>query len=270
MTANADATQRHARLAQELDEHSYRYHVLDAPVVSDGEYDLLMRELQAIESAHPELVTPESPSQRVGNAYSTLFTAVEHRERMLSLDNVFSTEDLRAWAARVERDSGAEVSWLLELKVDGLAVNLTYADGRLVRAATRGDGRTGEDVTPNVRTVSGVPLRLLDSDRPVPTLVEVRGEVFFPIERFADLNASLVEAGRAPFANPRNAAAGSLRQKDPRVTASRPLRLIVHGFGAREGFDIERQSDGYTALRDWGLPVSDRYRVVSSVTDVED
>jgi DNA ligase (NAD+) len=270
VTVPDDAAQRHARLAQELDEHSYRYHVLDAPVVSDGEYDALMRELQALESAHPELVTPESPSQRVGNTYSTLFTAVQHRERMLSLDNVFSTEDLRAWAARVERDARADVSWLLELKVDGLAVNLTYAEGRLVRAATRGDGRTGEDVTPNVRTLSGVPLRLVAGERPVPALVEVRGEVYFPIERFADLNASLVEAGRAPFANPRNAAAGSLRQKDPRVTATRPLRLIVHGFGAREGFDIERQSDGYAALRDWGLPVSDRFRVVSKVSEVED
>jgi DNA ligase (NAD+) len=270
VTVPDDAAQRHSLLAQELDEHSYRYHVLDSPVVSDGEYDALMRELQALESAHPELVTPESPSQRVGNTYSTLFTAVQHRERMLSLDNVFSNEDLRAWAVRVERDAGAEVSWLLELKVDGLAVNLTYADGRLVRAATRGDGRTGEDVTPNVRTLAGVPLRLVAGERPVPALVEVRGEVFFPIERFADLNASLVEAGRAPFANPRNAAAGSLRQKDPRVTASRPLRLIVHGFGVREGFDIERQSDGYSALRDWGLPVSDRFRVVPSVSEVED
>jgi DNA ligase (NAD+) len=262
--------QRHATLAQTLDEHSYRYHVLDAPVVSDGEYDTLMRELQALEEAHPELRTPDSPTQRVGNTYSTLFTPVEHRERMLSLDNVFSAEDLRTWATRVERDAHADVSWLCELKVDGLAVNLTYVEGRLVRAATRGDGRTGDDITSNVRTVSGVPLRLADTDHPVPALVEVRGEVFFPVERFADLNASLVEAGRAPFANPRNAAAGSLRQKDPRITASRPLRLIVHGIGAREGFDIERQSQAYTVLKAWGLPVSDRYRVVSTVAEVEE
>jgi DNA ligase (NAD+) len=265
----AEARARHARLSQVIDEHSYRYHVLDAPVVSDGEYDTLMRELQALEEAHPELRTPESPTQRVGNVYSTLFTPVEHRERMLSLDNVFSTAELEAWAARVERDAHAEISWLCELKVDGLAVNLTYEEGRLVRAATRGDGRTGEDVTPNVRTVSGVPLRLSETDHPVPALVEVRGEVFFPIERFADLNASLVEAGRAPFANPRNAAAGSLRQKDPRITATRPLRLIVHGIGAREGFDVERQSEAYAVLKAWGLPVSDRFQVLSSVAEVE-
>ena len=266
----SDARERHGRLSRELDELSYRYYVLDAPTVSDGAYDALMRELQAIEDAHPGLRTPDSPTQRVGGTYSTLFTAVEHRERLLSLDNVFSAEDLRAWAARVERDAHAEVGWLCELKVDGLAVNLTYIDGQLARAATRGDGRTGEDVTPNVRTVSGVPARLVDDGHPVPGLVEVRGEVFFPVERFADLNASLVEAGRAPFANPRNAAAGSLRQKDPRITATRPLRLIVHGIGAREGFDIERQSDAYVALQAWGLPVSDRYRVVTSFDEVAD
>ena len=265
-----DARERHGRLSRELDELSYRYYVLDAPTVSDGTYDALMRELQEIEDAHPGLRTPDSPTQRVGGTYSTLFTAVEHRERLLSLDNVFSAEDLRIWAARVARDAHAEVGWLCELKVDGLAVNLTYIDGQLARAATRGDGRTGEDVTPNVRTVSGVPARLLDDGHPVPALVEVRGEVFFPVERFADLNASLVEAGKAPFANPRNAAAGSLRQKDPRITATRPLRLIVHGIGAREGFDVDRQSAAYVALEAWGLPVSDRYRVVTSVEEVAD
>ncbi|HTY72023.1 MAG TPA: hypothetical protein VMI11_06305, partial [Actinomycetes bacterium] len=233
------ALRRHAELAQEVDEHSYRYHVLDAPVISDGEYDALMRELQSLEASFPSLVTPSSPTQRVGNVYATQFSPVEHRERMLSLDNVFSAEELAAWESRVLRDAAAQVSWLLELKVDGLAVNLTYADGRLVRAATRGDGTTGEDVTPNVRTIQGVPLRLIDGERPVPSLVEIRGEVFFPVERFADLNAALVAAGRPPFANPRNAAAGSLRQKDPRVTAGRPLRLVVHGFGAREGFAID-------------------------------
>ncbi len=261
---------RHAELVREVDDHQYRYYVLDAPTVADGAYDALLSELEQLEESHPELRSPTSPTQRVGGTYSTLFTPVEHLERMLSLDNVFSLDDLTAWAARVDRDAHAPVQWLCELKIDGLAVSLVYEDGRLVRAATRGDGRTGEDVTPNVRTIVGVPDRLrAASGERLPRVVEVRGEVFFPSERFADLNASLVESGRAPFANPRNAAAGSLRQKDPRVTAGRPLRMIVHGIGHREGFAIERQSEAYAALASWGLPVSDRYQVVDSVTGVE-
>ncbi len=265
-----EVRRRHAELSRELDDHQYRYYVLDAPTVSDGAYDAGLRELEAIEVAHPSLVTPTSPTQRVGGAYSTLFTPVTHLERMLSLDNVFSSDDLSAWLAKVDRDAHAPVEWLCELKIDGLAVTLVYEDGRLTRAATRGDGRTGEDVTPNVRTIEGIPDRLVgDSGVPIPRVVEVRGEVFFPSERFAELNASLVEAGRAPFANPRNAAAGSLRQKDPRVTASRPLRMIVHGIGHREGFDIARQSHGYEALAAWGLPVSARYRVVATADEVK-
>ena len=264
------ARQRHAALAREVDDHQYRYYILDAPTVADGAYDALLRELEQLEESYPSLRTPASPTQRVGGTYSTSFSAVEHLERMLSLDNVFSQEDLAAWAAKVDRDAHAEVRWLCELKIDGLAVNLVYEDGRLVRAATRGDGRTGEDVTPNVRTIEGVPDRLDDATGvAVPHVVEVRGEVFFPSERFAELNASLVEAGRPPFANPRNAAAGSLRQKDPRVTAGRPLRMIVHGLGHREGFEVTRQSDGYAALSAWGLPVSDRYRVVASVEEIQ-
>ena len=179
---------------------------------------------------------------------------------MLSLDNVFSDDELRAWAERVERDAGGDearaVTYLCELKIDGLAINLLYEQGRLVRAATRGDGRTGEDVTLNVRTIEGVPHTLVGRRR-CPSCVEVRGEIFFPVEAFEELNASLVEAGKAPFANPRNAAAGSLRQKDPRVTASRPLRLLVHGIGARRGFDIDRQSQAYELLQAWGLPDRD-------------
>ena len=183
---------------------------------------------------------------------------------MLSLDNVFSATELRAWAERAERDAGGDeahpVTFLCELKIDGLAINLLYERGRLVRAATRGDGRTGEDVTLNVRTIEGVPHVLAGAG--VPELVEVRGEIFFPVEAFAGLNASLVEAGKAPFANPRNAAAGSLRQKDPRVTATRPLRLLVHGIGARRGLDVARQSQAYDLMRGWGLPVPATYRVV--------
>ncbi len=265
-----EARQRHATLSAEVDDHQYRYYVLDAPTVADGAYDALLRELEALEERHPSLRTPQSPTQRVGGTYSTSFTAVEHLERMLSLDNVFSSDDLLAWAARVDRDAHAELAWLCELKIDGLAVNLVYQDGRLVRAATRGDGRTGEDVTPNVRTIEGIPDRLdATSGISVPRVVEVRGEVYFPSERFAELNATLVEAGRPPFANPRNAAAGSLRQKDPRVTATRPLRMIVHGLGHREGFDIARQSEGYAALAAWGLPVSERYRVVDTVEGIQ-
>ncbi len=227
------ARDEHATLSQQLDEHAYRYYVLDDPTVSDAEYDRLMRRLQELEDEFPDLRTPSSPTQRVAGTYSTLFTPVDHLERMLSLDNAFSAEEMRAWAQRVERDAGAKPAYLCELKVDGLAVNLRYDAGRLVRGATRGDGRTGEDVTPNVRTISNVPERLTGSR--LPRVLEVRGEVYFPVSDFEDLNASLVEAGKAPFANPRNTAAGSLRQKDPRVTASRHLRLVLHGVGRVEG-----------------------------------
>ncbi len=257
-------------LAEEARGHQFAYHVRDAPTVSDGDYDALMRALNALEEAHSSLRTPDSPTQQVGGAaFSTDFTAVDHLERMLSLDNAFSAEELAAWAARVERDvGGADVHYLCELKIDGLAINLLYEGGRLTRALTRGDGRTGEDVTLNVRTIEGVPAELTGAE--VPDLVEIRGEVFFPIEAFADLNASLVEAGRAPFANPRNAAAGSLRQKDPRVTASRPLQMLVHGIGARQGFDIARQSRAYELLREWGMPVSRHFRVLDTVAQVQE
>ncbi len=256
-------------LAEEIRGHQFAYHVKDAPTVSDGEYDRLIRRLTDLEEAHPSLRTPDSPTQQVGGAvFSTDFQAVDHLERMLSLDNAFSPEELAAWAARVEREAGgAAYRFLCELKIDGLAVNLLYENGRLTRALTRGDGRTGEDVTLNVRTIDGVPTELAGDE--VPALVEVRGEVFFPIEAFGDLNAGLVEAGKPPFANPRNAAAGSLRQKDPRITATRPLRMLVHGIGARQGFDIERQSQAYDLLKAWGLPVSSHYRVLDALEEVQ-
>lgn len=261
----ADERGRAAELARELEEHAYRYYVLDKPTVADAEYDALMRELEAIEERHPELRTPDSPTQKVAGSYSTLFTPVEHLERLLSLDNVFTDEEFHAWAARAAREQPV-TAWLCELKIDGLAVDLVYEGGRLVRAATRGDGRTGEDITPNVRTLASVPSRLRGPA--VPELLEVRGEVFFPTERFAELNAALVEAGKAPFANPRNAAAGSLRQKDPRVTAGRPLDMIVHGLGAHQGFDVASQSGAYARLAELGLPVSARHEVLASVEDV--
>ncbi|MGC4747219.1 NAD-dependent DNA ligase LigA [Micromonospora sp. DT201] len=264
------ARERHAVLSQELTEHQYRYYVLDAPTIADAEFDRQLRELEELEAEFPALRTPDSPTQRVGGTFSTDFTPVTHAERMLSLDNAFADEELAAWAERVERDAGGPVPYLCELKVDGLAINLTYERGRLVRAATRGDGRTGEDVTANVRSIRDVPSQLAPSAEfpDIPELLEVRGEIYFPIAGFADLNAGLVEQGRAPFANPRNAAAGSLRQKDPRVTASRPLRLVVHGIGARRGFQPTAQSESYAALRSWGLPTSDRWRVVPDLAGV--
>ena len=269
--AGPAARERHAQLAERIEEHRWRYHVLDQPTVSDAEFDALMRELEELEGEHPDLRTPDSPTQKVGGAVSTLFTPVEHLQAMQSLDNAFSEEELTAWFTRVERSVGDAAELLCELKVDGLAVNVTYRDGRLVRGATRGDGRSGEDVTPNVRAVQGIPDRLTGSaEHPVPALLEVRGEVFFPVRGFEELNASLVEAGKPPFANPRNAAAGSLRQKDPRVTASRPLRMICHGLGAREGFEPMRQSQAYAALAAWGLPVSDRVRVLGDLAAVRE
>jgi DNA ligase (NAD+) len=265
----ADARHRHAELAEQVDRARFDYFVRDSPLLADGDYDRMMRELQEIEDAHPDLRTPDSPTQTVGGTFSTDFTAVDHLEKMMSLDNAFSADELTAWAERVERDSGgADVHYLCEIKVDGVAINLLYEGGRLTRALTRGNGSTGEDVTLNIRTLDSVPSRLTGDD--VPALIEVRGEVFFPVEGFADLNAALVAAGKAPFANPRNAAAGSLRQKDPRVTASRPLRMVVHGVGAREGFSAPRQSAAYDALRALGLPVSDRYKVVDDLAGVQE
>ncbi|MFE1973182.1 NAD-dependent DNA ligase LigA [Streptomyces hygroscopicus] len=270
----AEARERHARLAEQIEEHRFRYYVKDAPVISDAEFDKLLRALEALEEEHPSLRTPDSPTQKVAGAYEavfagTAFSEVEHRERMLSLDNAFDDEELATWADRIAKELGSgSYHFLCELKVDGLAVNLTYEHGRLTRAATRGDGRTGEDITPNVRTIAKIPNRL-KGDR-VPALVEVRGEVFLPRERFAELNARLVDAGKPPFANPRNAAAGSLRQKDPKVTASRPLDMVVHGIGAREGFDIDRLSQAYELLHEWGLPTAAHFTVVDSIEGVRE
>ena len=268
LTAPSTVAERHGVLSQEIEDASYRYHVLDRPTISDSAYDTLMRELQQIEDDYPELRTPDSPTQKVGNVVSTQFTPVDHLERMMSLDNVFLDDELVAWAARIEREVGnADTSYVAELKVDGVAVDLVYERGRLVRAATRGDGRTGEDVTANVRTIDVVPARLNGNP---PELLEVRGEIYFPVARFEELNASLVEAGRAPFANPRNAAAGSLRQKDPRITATRPLRVVIHGVGAAQGFRPSRQSEAYELLRELGLPVSERYAVCRDLAQVRD
>jgi len=277
-SAPAQVRAEHADLVERVRGHRYRYYVLDSPTVTDGEFDELFTRLQDLERQWPDLRTPDSPTQQVADLASTPFAAVQHGEPMLSLDNAFDAEELAAWVARVERELGADLTeglrYLCEVKVDGLAVNLTYERGRLVRAATRGDGRTGEDVTANVRTLRTVPQRLDGfagdaAGHPVPVLLEVRGEVYFPKDGFADLNAALVAAGKAPFANPRNTAAGSLRQKDPAVTASRPLRMVCHGIGAADGFDPASQSQAYEALAVWGLPVSPRVRVVGDLAGVQ-
>jgi DNA ligase (NAD+) len=272
--ADKDPRQRHSELSAELLEHQYRYHVLDSPLISDAEYDAMMRELVSIEEQIPELRTPDSASQRVGGMISTDFAAAAHLQRMESLDNVFSAEDLDGWVARAERllaggDRGAG-PYVCELKIDGLAVALVYRKGRLQRAATRGDGVTGEDVTPNVKTIAAVPTRLSGSGW--PDTLEVRGEVFLPVKAFEELNVRLTEAGKAPFANPRNSAAGSLRQKDPRVTASRALNMILHGVGMVEGLADapDSQSGWYERLRSWGLPVSDLYKVVPGIDGVRE
>ncbi|MBP2703332.1 NAD-dependent DNA ligase LigA [Microbispora sp. RL4-1S] len=266
--APSQARERHAVLAELLDEANWRYYVLDSPTVSDAQYDLWMREILELEEAHPDLRTPDSPTQRVGAPISTEFAPVAHLQRMESLDNAFNHDDLAGWQARAERLIEADPGpYLCELKIDGLAVAIVYEKGRLVRGATRGDGRTGDDITPNIRTLGDVPARLTGDD--VPDLIEVRGEVFLPVEGFRKLNEQLMDAGRPPFANPRNSAAGSLRQKDPRITAQRPLRLIVHGVGKWEGAEAPKtQSEMYDRLKGFGLPVSDRYKVVGTLDEI--
>lgn len=245
-------------LAEEVREHQFRYYIKDAPIISDAEFDELFNRLLALEEAHPELRTADSPTQLVGGAgFTTDFTPAAHLERMLSLDDVFSPDELMAWAARVRNEIGGDTTYLCELKVDGLALGLVYRDGRLSLAATRGDGRTGEDVTLNARTIDSVPETLnADTDYPVPAVLEVRGEVYFRLEDFEALNAGLVAEGKAPFANPRNSAAGSLRQKNPAVTARRKLHMVCHGIGYTEGFAPATLHDAYTAMQAWGLPVS--------------
>ncbi|MFF8954382.1 NAD-dependent DNA ligase LigA [Streptomyces sp. NPDC014894] len=265
----AEARERHADLAEQIEEHRFRYYVKEQPVVSDSDFDRLLRTLEELEERYPALRTPDSPTQKVAGQYETDLAKVEHRERMLSLDNAFDEEELTAWAERVEREVGSpDFHFLCELKVDGLAVNLTYEKGRLTRAATRGDGRVGEDITPNVRTIADIPERLLGDD--VPDLVEIRGEVYFPMDQFQELNARRVAAGEQPYANPRNSASGSLRQKDPRVTATLPLHMVVHGIGAREGFTIDCLSHAYDLLRAWGLPTARHNRVVDSLEGVRE
>ena len=270
-----DVRRRWQELADEVREHQFRYYIKDAPIVSDADFDTLFNELVALEQRYPELRVPDSPTQLVGGAgFATEFTSAEHLERMLSLDDVFNTDELVAWSHRVENEIGPDPHYLCELKVDGVAIALVYRDGRLERAATRGDGRVGEDVTLNARTIGDVPETLTPSgDFPLPAVLEVRGEVFFMVADFNELNASLVADGKPPFANPRNSAAGSLRQKNPAVTARRPLRMICHGVGYAEysgGFAPATLHDAYLALKAWGLPVSDHTTRVTGLAAVEE
>lgn len=266
----AEARQRHAELSEQVDDARWRYYILDQPTMSDAEFDSLLRELQELEDEFPALRTPDSPTQKVGPPPGSSFAPVEHRQRMLSLDNAFSEEELDRWAQRAIRELGEQQitrsGFLCELKIDGLAINLLYEKGKLINGATRGDGRVGEDVTDNVRTISAIPHRLEGDD--IPELLEVRGEVFLSPEDFAKLNESLVAAGKAPFANPRNSAAGSLRQKDPKITASRNLGFIAHGVGAVEGYTADRLSEVYEALRGWGIPVSSHSKLCKTLDEV--
>lgn len=254
-----------------LRHHEYLYHVMDAPEIPDAEYDRLLRELRALEEQHPELITPDSPTQRVGAAPLTAFSQVRHEVPMLSLDNVFDEASFLAFNKRVQdrlKNSDALV-WCCELKLDGLAVSLLYENGVLVRAATRGDGTTGEDITVNVRTIRAVPLKLHGEN--IPARLEVRGEVFLPQAGFEKINEDARRTGAKVFANPRNAAAGSLRQLDPRITAKRPLTFFCYGVGLLEGGELPRSHMGrLQQFKAWGLPVSDRVRLCDTPDAVLD
>ena len=253
-------------LINEIRDHQFKYYVLDAPTLTDAQFDALLIELSALEAKFPQLREADSPTQNVGGGFSTQFEQRDHIEKMMSLDNVFDTEELAAWFDRVEKEV-TKPTYLCELKVDGLAINLTYENGQLVRGLTRGNGVTGEDLTLNVKTIRNLP-HVLKAANP-PALIEVRGEVFFPLAAFNELNDSLEELGKPLFANPRNGAAGSLRQKDPRVSAQRPLSVVVHGVGAREGIEFDSQSDAYAELAKLGLPTSDRFKVCATRAEVE-
>jgi len=260
------ARHRITELTEEIRDHQFKYYVLDAPTVTDAEFDSLLKELQKLEAKNPELLAPDSPTLHIGGGFSTTFEQRDHLEKMMSLDNVFDTEELSAWFDRVEKEISTP-QYLCELKVDGLAINLLYENGVLISALTRGNGVTGEDVTLNVKTIKGLVHAL--SGKKIPDQIEVRGEVFFPLAAFAELNEGLEEAGKTLFANPRNAAAGSLRQKDPRVTASRPLSVVVHGVGANKGGNFAAQSAAYKSLQELGLPTSDRFKVCGTRAEVE-
>lgn len=259
---NSKEQARANELVDLINKHRAAYYQSNTSLISDAEYDALMRELEKLEAKYPQLITGDSPTQSVGGEASQTFQPSVHLEKMMSLDNVFSMAELDAW---LEKAGGGP--FLCELKIDGLAINLRYEKGKLVSAATRGDGTVGEDVTRNVLTVKGIPHQLLGKG--IPDVVEIRGEVFYALEDFAKLNKSLIDQGKAPFANPRNSASGSLRQKDSSVTASRPLQMVVHGVGALRDDTVKTQSDLYQQLKTWGLPISSRYKVYKTTGEVK-
>jgi DNA ligase (NAD+) len=263
------AASRADELRRLIEYHNYRYHQLDDPEISDAEYDALMRELRGLEESHPELRTPDSPTQKVGAAPSATFAEVRHRVPMMSLDNAFTFEELQAWGKRMERYISGGVDFVAELKIDGVAISLLYENGRLVRGATRGNGISGEDITANVRTISVIPERLALPAAKTPSVLEVRGEVYMPLSSFEDLNQRQGEAGLRLFANPRNSAAGSLRQKDPSITASRDLAFWSYQLGEIEGGPaLKRHSETLALLADAGLPVNPEVRQVTGLDEV--
>ena len=258
---------RIVELCEQIRDHQFKYYAQDKPTISDGEFDALLLELKKLEAAHPEFKLQDSPSDLVGGGFATHFQQSDHIEKMASLDNVFDGDELTTWFERIAKTSTTN-TWLCEVKVDGLAINLLYEKGKLTKALTRGNGVTGEDVTLNIRTIKTIPHELKGKN--LPDVLEVRGEVFFPIEAFNEFNDLQEELGKERFANPRNAAAGSLRQKDPRVTASRPLSMVVHGIGAATGITFDSQSAAYELLKVFGLPTSTRYKVVKSAKEVSE
>ena len=261
MSEHDIAAKRVSELVDQINTHRRAYYEGNTVLIADSEYDALLQELEALEAKYPELITGDSPTQTVGGTANVAFSPVTHLERMMSLDNAFSAEELKAWASKM-----GNAKFLCELKIDGLAINLRYENGNLVSAATRGDGVVGEDVTANVLTIKSIPRKLVGVR--IPAVVEVRGEIFFGLDDFAKLNETLVAEGKVPFANPRNSASGSLRQKDPKVTASRPLRMLVHGIGAWQNAPVANQSEVYELLASWGLPTSKQIRVVDTVEEV--
>lgn len=264
------AEERIAKLRTEIRHHDYLYYVKDAPEISDEQYDKIYRELVALEEAHPDLVTPDSPTQRVAGTPVDSFPTIEHAAPMLSLESDQSEASLRRFDERLRKGLGADfpVEYVLEPKLDGLSVELVYRDGVFVQASTRGDGRRGEGITENVRTIANVPLRLREKDHPVPSFLAIRGEIIMHSEDFEKLNETLLAEGKEPFANPRNASAGAVRQLDPRITASRPLYLYAYDVLASEGAEAETQWDVLQSLRAWGLTVNERSKKGKTVDDI--
>ena len=264
------ATRRAAELVREIEHYNYQYHVLNAPEISDEDYDRLFRELVALEGEYPELTSPDSPTQRVGAEPQERFHKVEHHAPMLSLANAFDDEELCAFNRRITNLLGTEeVDFITELKIDGVAIALTYEKGMLKRGATRGNGLVGENVTTNLKTIGGIPLKLRDAEA-WPPVMEVRGEVYLPVSAFDRINQERAAADESPFANPRNAAAGALRQLDSRKTASRPLAFFAYSVGYLEGMKLDTQLQVLERLKDWGIPVNSHYRHRQSIDEVID